>query len=393
MSNAYLGVTSTHPLIPREQTYVMDRKLLTVHSVDRDVRKWPQSNHFEVQLPEPMTNVQSMRLVECNLPANYYVFSNSYQNTKLNFKLKPVDATDPYYAVLATNWGNPYVVTISEGFYTPEQMAIELTNSFNQVVTDYLNANGISGSYTQFKVAYHDVQKKFWFANGKDEFTLDFTKAEEYVLGTCEQPDVYEHYTNWGLGFNLGFGKSSVPGPVYQPYSSQQYLDALGNEAPIQFLYASTDPAENTMISPSTPGFPVQYIVAPNVQAILGDNTVYMEVNKYNQYDELVPYVQSTSSMYNNDYGGVVNSAFAKIPMVTIPVGAVWDSRNGFLQGISHFDVPIERITKLEFKFRYHDGRLVDFQEFPFDFTIAFNQLKNEIGRQYEVRVPVTYSL
>ena len=147
------------------------------------------------------------------------------------------------------------------------------------------------------------------------------------------------------------------------------------------------------MIAPATTGFPVQYIVAPNVQAILGDNTVYMEVNKYNQYDELVPYVQSTSSMYNNDYGGVVDSAFAKIPMVTIPVGAVWDSRNGFLQGISHFDVPVERITKLEFKFRYHDGRLVDFQEFPFDFTIAFNQLKNEIGRQYEVRVPVTYSL
>ena len=37
---------SDHPLIPREQTFAIDRKLLTVHSEDRDVNKWPNSNHF-----------------------------------------------------------------------------------------------------------------------------------------------------------------------------------------------------------------------------------------------------------------------------------------------------------------------------------------------------------
>ena len=44
------NVQQMHPLIPREQTFVLDRKLVSVHSYDRDIKKWPNSNHFEVDL-------------------------------------------------------------------------------------------------------------------------------------------------------------------------------------------------------------------------------------------------------------------------------------------------------------------------------------------------------
>ena len=47
----------------------------------------------------------------------------------------------------------------------------------------------------------------------------------------------------------------------------------------------------------------------------------------------------------------------------------------------------------MKFKFRYHDGRLVDFKDNNFNFTIAFNQLKDEIARDYVVRVPEEYNL
>ena len=53
----------------------------------------------------------------------------------------------------------------------------------------------------------------------------------------------------------------------------------------------------------------------------------------------------------------------------------------------------LERLQKLKFRFRYHDGRLVDFQDFPFNFTLEFNMLKNEIGKCYSVRVPHLYNL
>ena len=77
-------------------------------------------------------------------------------------------------------------------------------------------------------------------------------------------------------------------------------------------------------------------------------------------------------------YGGKVKSAFAKIPMTIYPLGELFDSRNGLLQNLTHYDPPIERISKLKFKFRYHDGTLVDFQKFPFTFVVEFNQLSSK---------------
>ena len=63
-----------HPLIAREQTYCLDRKLVTIHSEDRDVCAWPNSAYFEITLPQPMTNVQSIRLIETNFPSINDVF-------------------------------------------------------------------------------------------------------------------------------------------------------------------------------------------------------------------------------------------------------------------------------------------------------------------------------
>ena len=60
---------------------------------------------------------------------------------------------------------------------------------------------------------------------------------------------------------------------------------------------------------------------------------------------------------------------------------------------ISQYHPPIDKIKKAKFKFRYHDGRLVDFKDNNFNFTIAFNQLKDEIARDYVVRVPEEYRL
>ena len=135
---------------------------------------------------------------------------------------------------------------------------------------------------------------------------------------------------------------------------------------------------------------------------ITGEKTIYMEVDKYSSYDELEPYSKATNNLYQrqgvyktsqNDFGGKVNSAFAKIPVTTIPHGETFESRNGFLQNLTIFDPPLERIQKLKFKFRYHDGRLVKFDDNPINFTIELHKLKNEIADSKRVRVPPLYTL
>jgi hypothetical protein len=337
---------NSKPLINREQNYVLDRKLLTVHSEDRDITKWPNSNTFEIMLPEQLLNVQSMRLIQATLPAVFFTFSNDYQNTKFIFTVGSVE----------------YTVTIQEGFYTPAQLALELTNKMNQAIAD-----------TTFTVFYDEVKNTFWFGNDDSAFILNFDRQFSYDYTNCEQPIVWNNHSKWGLPYYLGFQKLI--------YESTNTSDFMGSIVP-----------SNINLPSSAVSGITNYIAAPASFTLIGETCIYLEVDKYNYYDELYPYNESTNHtkqiFSNNAYSGKVNSAFAKIPIRPFTNDYSYDSRTIFLLNMVHYDPPIERIARLKFRFRFHDGRLVNFQNFPFDFTIEFNSLRNEIEKKYTVRVP-----
>ena len=316
---------NNHPLIPREQHYVLSRKLLTVHSEDRDIKKWPTANQFEIILPEAIKNVQSMRLVQSAMPSSFYNISEHLQNNRMD-----IDGVE---------------LVVPDGFYSPENLA-------NRLTFDISSLPGVNLS-----VEYNSIKQKFIFSSiPNGNFTLNFNK--HYVCKTCpeQHPNVWTQYTKWGLGSYLGFEK---------------------------ILYESSN----------------SIIEAPYFPKLDGEQVIYMEVDKYNSYDELYPYSESTSSLYNNDYSTHVNSAFAKIPLTKspqpgwIPPESIYDSRNGNLQNVSYFDPPLERVQKLKFKFRYHNGMLVDFKDQPFNFTVEFNCLHDEIEKVMTVKVPGLYQL
>lgn len=317
---------NNHPLIPREQNYVLSRKLLTIHSEDRDVKKWPTANHFEIILPEAIKNVQSMRLVQSTMPSSFYNISEHLQNNRMDI--------------------NDNELVIPDGFYSPENLA-------NRLTFDISNLTGINAT-----VEYNSIKQKFIFHGSN--ITLNFNK--HYVCKNCpeQHPNVWTQYTKWGLGSYLGFDKTTYPLPNSK----------------------TTD-----------------LIEAPYFPKLDGEQVIYMEVDKYNSYDELYPYSESTSSLYNNDYAARVNAAFAKIPLSKtpqpgcFPPESIYDSRNGNLQNVSYFEPPLERVQKIKIKFRYHNGMLVDFQDMPFNFTIEFNCLHNEIDKVATVKVPGLYSL
>ena len=47
-------VTTNHPLIPSSQEYLHYKKYVSIHSEDRDILKHPNSNQFEIELPEDL---------------------------------------------------------------------------------------------------------------------------------------------------------------------------------------------------------------------------------------------------------------------------------------------------------------------------------------------------
>ena len=153
------NVQQRHPLIPREQTFVLDRKLVSIHSYDRDIKKWPNSNHFEIDLPEDLKNIQSMRLLNIALPNNQYIFSNEYQNTKLKV----------FVDVQGSGSGD-VIMTIDEGSYTPDQLASEIETKLNKTVA--ASIPGAAG-YNNFRCKYNSVSNTFWFGNLQDKFILN----------------------------------------------------------------------------------------------------------------------------------------------------------------------------------------------------------------------------
>jgi hypothetical protein len=346
MSHLSLGLSK--PIINREQNYVLDRKLISIHSEDRDITKWPNANTFEIMLPEPILNVQSMRIVQTTFPGNFYTFSNDYQNTKLSFSINNTSHT----------------IVIEEGYYTPDQMTFELMNLMNSAI-------GVDAS---FNVFYDQVGQKYWFGHTDFSFNLNFCNQMIYDFSHCEQPIVWNNHSKWGLPYYLGFNKKC--------YSS--ITDLSGRS----FDYSC--PSNTTVINAA---IIKHYIGAPLSFNLGGETCIYMELDKYNNYDELYPYNESTRQNFdNNSYSGKVNAAFAKIPLEHQNANN-FDSRTLFQQNLVQYDPPIERIARLKFKFRFHDGRLVNFQNFLFDFTLEMNSLRNEIAKKYNVRIPAAYIL
>ena len=50
-------------------------------------------------------------------------------------------------------------------------------------------------------------------------------------------------------------------------------------------------------------------------------------------------------------------------------------------------------ISKLKFKFRYHNGNLVNFSNNDFSFTLQFDCYRDEIARELKLRVPAQYRM
>jgi glycosyltransferase involved in cell wall biosynthesis len=62
-------------------------------------------------------------------------------------------------------------------------------------------------------------------------------------------------------------------------------------------------------------------------------------------------------------------------------------ANDGYLETISYFQPPIDKIAKFKLKFRYHNGMLVDLHNCNISLSLEINQIRNEMNN-YEVRSP-----
>ena len=425
------NLNNNHQLIPNSNQYYVEKKYISIHSEDRDCIKYPNSSEFEIELPQDYLNVQSVRLATWSFPANYSVFSIDTHNVYMTFQFITLynpgehsysdPLTEAIFAGLYYNISNEYIVTIESGFYNPSQMAIELTNKFNQAVTIYLKeffadpnypqynyAASLFTEYIRFNIVYNEVNQKMWFGNNADQFVLTNSSGSVFKRLVLNQKCLpgrrteLPNFSDFGLPSFLGFNRLDVTA-----YSAQEYIDTNINEQNSSILTSiingvpkffyigcslttptvSNDPCNDYLYTgywliPQLPGATVYYLQAPLKINFMGPSHIYMEIEGMNCIDETIPYNLSGFTTHTNITNGVVNASFAKIPVICTPITQWFDS--GMIP-YKYYDPPAERIRKLKLKFRYHNNVLVDFGSFDYSFMLEFTVLKPANDRVYSL--------
>ena len=417
MSN--FNTSSTHPLIPNANQYYIEKKYVSIHSEDRDILKYPNSSEFEIELPQDYLNVHSAKLSTWSFPANYNVFSPLNFNIAMTFKFIKLynpgehgysdPLTEAIFAGLYNLIGNQYIVRIETGFYNPSQMATELTNKFNESVSNiliefftntpaYNYALALFTGYNRFSIVYNSVGQRLWFGNNADQFELTndyINQFNEDNVGTqCIRRQQLPSLANWGLPAYLGFTRCStmslsaaeVEATMNNAnniiYGYNPEIINVSGDVP-RFYYGDVNPGDNGFwLLPSLPGATVYFLQAPAKINFMGPSYIYLDIDGLNCIDETSPYNMSQFTLHTNETNGRVNSAFAKIPITTTPIAQWFDSEQA---PYKHFNPPAERIRKLKLKLRYHNGQKVDFGLFEYSFMLEFTLLRPQNERKYTI--------
>ncbi len=417
MSN--FNTSSTHPLIANANQYYIEKKYVSIHSEDRDILKYPNSSEFEIELPQDYLNVHSAKLSTWSFPANYNVFSPLNFNIAMTFKFIKLynpgehgyadPLTEAIFAGLYSLIGNQYIVRIETGFYNPSQMATELTNKFNESVSNiliefftntpaYNYALALFTGYNRFSIVYNSVGQRLWFGNNADQFELTndyINQFNEDNVGTqCIRRQQLPSLANWGLPAYLGFTRCPAPSLSATEveatmnnanniiYGYNPEIINVSGDVP-RFYYGDVNPGDNGFwLVPSLPGATVYFLQAPAKINFMGPAYIYLDIDGLNCIDETSPYNMSQFTLHTNETNGRVNSSFAKIPITTTPIAQWFDSEQA---PYKHFNPPSERIRKLKCRLRYHNGQKVDFGLFEYSFMIEFTLLRPQNERKYTI--------
>jgi hypothetical protein len=363
--NSY-STNNNYPIINNANEYMLYKKTVSIHSEDRDIIKYPNSSYFELELPQDYLNVSTVSLGNYLFPINYNIFSILNSNIYISFSIiSSTSSVNIVNEALSSYENNNYNVIITEGVYTQEQMATELTNQFNNAVNEqiisYIQSNDPSllpsyTPYSDFTIVYNEVTQSLWFGNTSSEFIITnenpIYNNNDINTIYCSNPTV-KTFINWGLPSYLGFFRSNAT--------------SITSTTPPQFLYL-TNPywLGNTSSN-------YYYLEAPKKLNIGYPSFFYMDINLLNNLDELVPFTSTNlkTQLSTTQSNGINNSAFAKIPTDINQQITTQSFNNSY----KLFYPVAERIRKIRIKIRFHDGSLVPFDNFNYSFNLIFTML------------------
>ena len=198
-----------------------------------------------------------------------------------------------------------------------------------------------------------------YIGHENQDFSLNFKQTLSYNnYINNNYINIYKQYSKWGLGYILGYNKDIYNSSVNKNKFQYESLNWINN---------------------------VNHIIEPPNTIDLDENKqIFVELEKLNKADEIKPFV---IDKINNTNSGIINSFFAKTPIVLVTENQSINNKECYIEGASYFQPPLDKISKLKIKLRYHNGMLVDLQNNNISLTFEINQIRNEM-KDYNVRTP-----
>lgn len=256
-----------------------------------------------------------------------------------------------------------------------------------------------TGGYDHFQLIIDSVSGKINFANLAEDFEIITDKTNYYSLQVVniindiqtDQATLFKSLNNnpisqiincnntyyiddlkWGLPVYLGLtGTETIQ---EYPWDNGKYLSVKGIYVPT-YSYMPRDSDGYQPFKRKNDGFSQAtiYLLVPTYQLdTRGEPYFFMDIKSLNCIDEISPFKDSNYSNISNISSGSLNSSFAKLPLSILD-----DVAFGGPQLPSKvYTPPLNRLSKITLRLRFHNGRPVVFGVQPFSFVLHITTTK-----------------
>jgi len=362
-------MNNSFPLIPNQNTYYVQDKLLYINSEDRNIIKYPNPSTFEILLPTDIVNVATIQLKNWMIPTVFDTFSAKNNNLQLEFTVNNVTVGKAFTNTTFSEIPKPsdinykFIITISPGNYGPQELANEIQNRMNVAVSNYLQ-----DEYTFFKIIWNTVTRKFLFVNTVHSFELnndsllyDAQNLIGDIFNPCSNEKLYHSFSYYGLPAYLGFKPiletSTIctdKNELIMMYNSFGGLPQLSFD---QNFYTGVDSSGNSKDIYTN----INFIIPKFSYTLLRTPEIFLDIQTFNCVDETKPYTNNRFTQTTNQGNGSMNSFLGKIPMIATSNSFSSSNGGGDYQAKTNFNPPLEKVRKFIIAMRNHDGGLVDF--------------------------------
>lgn len=257
--------------------------------------------------------------------------------------------------------------------------------------------------YDHFKIIIDSVTTKINIGNLADEFEIITDKENYYSIevvniinkislddattykellstdqfmprktGECRDIAYYIDDLKWGLPVYLGLTGTEIIEEY--PYDNGKFRNVKGLTLPTYYYYnKNSSQYQPYQRKPNGYSQASIFIIVPTFQLdTKGEPYFFIDLDTLNCIDEIAPYKDNTFSSVYNISSGNPTSAFAKLPLSILD-----DVAYGGSQPMSKvYTPPLDRLSKISIRLRFHNGRPVKFGVQPFSFVLQVTTSK-----------------